>query len=99
MPVRRDRVPPTGPANGNKFEVSVDVEPIPPQSTLVSLPPRSARFRDSVTVNPFDPPPIGIVLGGARISDADQLEINLGNLNTAPTSQMLMTFDVMIRRI
>jgi len=91
-----------GPANGRKLEVTISVEPISPQNTLqklISLPAGSARLRDSVTLNPFDPPPAGVVIAGVRIADVDQLEITLGNIGTVATGQMLLTYDVLMRRI
>jgi hypothetical protein len=102
MTVRRDRVPPSGPPNGIKLQVTLDHGSIAPRGTLaatVALPPGTARAGDSVNVNYVGELPDRIFLGGCRVSEHDVLEITLGNLSVSPQDPDPITYDVLIRRV
>ena len=102
MPVRRDRVPPTGPATGAKVTASFDVPAILALSTFamsVSLPRGSIRINDPVTVNPVALLPPGILIGGARATGDDLLEITFGNIGTVEAAAFQIGFDVRVNRI
>jgi hypothetical protein len=102
MPVRKDRVPPTGPATSAKVIASFDVPAILALSTFavsVSLPKGSIRLNDSVIVNPVALLPTGILIGGARATGDDLLEVTFGNLGTIETAAFQIGFDVRVNRL
>jgi hypothetical protein len=102
MPIRRDRVPPTGPATGGKVTATFDFPAILPLSTFsmsVSLPKGSVRLHDSVSVNPFAILPAGILIGGARVTGDDLLEVTLGNIGTVESAAFQLSFDVHVNRL
>ena len=102
MSTRRDRVSPTGPANGTKLTVGITHPPIAAQTTVAAgatLPAKSAQVGDSVNVNPTVPLPQGLVIASARISNLDELEVTLGNVSAAQIDGLATSYDVLIRRI
>jgi hypothetical protein len=102
MSTRRERVSPTGPANGTKLLVGVTHPPIAAQATQAAsatLPAKSAQVGDSVNVNPLGALPQGVVIASARISNVDELEITLGNITAAQVDGLAFSYDVLIRRI
>lgn len=102
MTTRKDRVPPTGPVNGTKVQVSIDHGSVPAQGTLTSsatLPLKSARLGDSVSVNPVGALPDGLAIASTRISSADALEVTLANVTTAAIDPTSIIYDVLIRRL
>lgn len=102
MSVRTDRVSPSGPPNSNRLQVSLDHGNISAQNTLsatASLPAKTARVGDAVTVNPTSSLQSGLVIAACRISDPDTLEITLGNLTTADIDPSSITYDVQVRKV
>jgi hypothetical protein len=102
MVAKRDRVPPTGPINGTKLQVSIDHGAVPAQGTLAAtatLPLRSARLGDSVCVNPVGALPDGLAIAAARIASADNIEVSLANVTTNPIDPAAILYDVLIRRL
>lgn len=102
MVAKKDRVPPTGPINGTKLQVSIDHGPVPAQGTLAAtatLPLRSARLGDSVCVNPVGALPDGLAIAATRIASADNIEVSLANVTTNPIDPTAILYDVLIRRL
>ena len=102
MVAKKDRIPPTGPINGTKLQVSIDHGAVPAQSTLAAtanLPARSARLGDSVCVNPVGSLPDGVAIAAARIASADNIEVSLANVTTNPIDPAAILYDVLIRRL
>ena len=101
MSARRERVSPTGPANGVKVQVSIDHATIPAQSTIPQtfpLPLHSARIGDVVSVNPVGVLPAGIAIAATRIAGPDTLEVTLANITAAPIDPASVLYDVLIRK-
>ena len=102
MSVRTDRVSPSGPPNSNRLQVSLDHGTVGAQNTLgatASLPAKTARVGDSVTVNPTSSLPGGLVIAACRITGPDTLEITLGNLTAADIDPSSITYDVQVRKV
>src|SRR3954462_8779432 len=102
MSTRKERVSPTGPANGTKLLIGITHPPIAAQTTLAAnatLPAKTAQVGDSVIVNPTVVLPQGVVIASARISNADELELTLGNIPAAQIDGLATSYDVLIRRI
>jgi hypothetical protein len=102
MTAKRDRVPPTGPTNGTKLQVSIDHGSIPAQGTLAAtanLPLRTARLGDSVCVNPVGALPDGLAIAAARIASADSIEVSLANVTVSAIDPAGILYDVLIRRL
>lgn len=101
MSVRKERVSPTGPANGAKVQVSIDHSTIPAQSTVpqtIPLPPQSARIGYVVNVNPVGVLPAGIAIAATRIAGPDTLEVTLANITAIPIDPASVLYDVLIRK-
>jgi hypothetical protein len=102
MSTRKERVSPTGPANGTKVFVEIMHPPIAAQTTQAAsatLPAKSAQVGDSVTINPTIVLPQGLVIASVRISNVDEVELTLGNITAAQIDGLAASYDVLIRRI